>query len=215
MPRTHNQVRFTRLDDSFSTYIDPHWTSTLHHHCKAPIPCPGQPNRSTRFLYRPNIVAGCNVVRCGRPKPVSVTLLQHRALKRTVQCKAQFAQCNRTTNPSKCTKQLAWVTWNWHSWWWNFQIFHAATNSTALSDAARPRPHMCRACKRRTAQISGARQTSAPPRTVDLANNMGRLPTKANAYCQLYRVARRENYQRLTQALEQQTSKTQYAVNEM
>lgn len=83
MPRTHNQVSFTSLCDAFSTYIDPHSTSVLHHERTAPVPCPGQPNRSTRFLYRPNIVAGCVVVRCGRPKPVSITILQHR-LKSTV-----------------------------------------------------------------------------------------------------------------------------------
>lgn len=51
---------------------------------KAAIPCPGQPNRSTGFLYRLNTVAGCDVAECERPEPVCVITLQRLEMKHAI-----------------------------------------------------------------------------------------------------------------------------------
>ena len=108
-----HQTLFTSLYDAFPPYIDPQSTSMLHHERKAPIPSPGQPNRSTRLLYRPNIVAGCVVVRCGRRKPVCVTILQHRTLKHTVFGKSSP---RFVAHPGRISPLVRWNAL--HNWRW-------------------------------------------------------------------------------------------------
>lgn len=164
----------------------------LHHERKAPIPSPGQPNRSTRFLYRPNIVAGCVVVRCGRRKPVCVTILQHRTLKHTVFRKSSP---RFVAHPGRISRLVRWnALHNWQSRGWNVEIFHAATHFTGCTTQADHGPICAERARGERRKYQGLGKLRHCLVRSTLQTTWNSYQRKQNPYCQLYHVACRKNY---------------------
>jgi hypothetical protein len=141
---------------------------------KAAIPRPGQPNRSTGFLYRLNIVADCDVAECGRPEPVCVITLQR--LKRNMPClvakailqtQAQLLSSlgRKALNTSRRLAETHGLTNIPRSSPLGGRTATPCKRASCLTTA----PYVPSVQREGTAQISGARETSAQPRTVDLA----------------------------------------------